>query len=298
MRACVPAVVALVLSAAASAEQVSDDGFTLQVPAGWVSMSRGDREEARRVLQARGTKIPQADFNQISCLIINPDPGKHDFCANINMVVVRGRVSANEKELAHLRQNYAGMLSKSGLQVMEMNAKLDTIAGRPAFVVTAANRIAGVPVTIRQRQYIVPAGAKVYTLTCTAPLDEFSRYEQTFSSVAQTMTLSPGLDPYLTGAIGGLVAVLAVVIIKKVLAKKKRLASGMPLAVAAAPSPAPAPAYPASAPPQPQPAAAPAAGQQDTITVVCACGAKLRVPARLAGKKGRCPSCRGVVDIR
>ena len=53
-------------------------------------------------------------------------------------------------------------------------------------------------------------------------------------------------------------------------------------------------------PPEPRPQPAPRAAGGDTLAVVCPnpdCRARLRVPVRHAGKRGRCPRCGRVFDI-
>ncbi|MCG3178335.1 MAG: hypothetical protein BIFFINMI_00662 [Phycisphaerae bacterium] len=312
------AILACPFDAAWGKDFKSDDGYSLSYPDDWVILTKGQQQEVARVAREKGVRVPEADLSMISCMVVDLAKNDFEFAPNVNMVVVRDRLTPDNATCAKYRKMLSDKVRSFGGSVEEITVNKAQVGSRSSLFAEWSGHLPGVATRVHQKQYFVPAGGKVYIMTLTEAADHRPHNDAAFNRIVGSLQVKAGLDLTMMSLAGtGIAAAVGAVIF---LAYRKRRGKPAPIPVpvyatdyAAAPPAVPtaepwqAAAQPQSpdAPPQqdadmPAPAAvatAPA-GTDEKIVVVCpGCGRQLRARSSLSGRTCRCPGCNHSVVV-
>ena len=180
------------------------------------------------------------------------------------------------------------------------------VAGRKGFSVSYNG--SGRGLAFRQWQVQTSGNKKAYTFTFSAGASEFARQEPAFRKILASIRVpgEPDADAFdlsgltsqpevLAGVLGGLVggSVAGIWLVRRAARKKKALAEATAQAGLSLTD------VPLAPPPLDTATPRPLADRSDEpfVTFSCPCGEKIKVPRSLSGKKGKCPTCRTILQI-
>ncbi len=191
----------------------SDDGYSFKYPADWIVQTREKQAEAARAAREHGANLSQADLSGLSCMIAAPGWRGSDSVANV-CVAVTGRIPpVRESNLAKCRQELTDELRQSGMRVTSLNVRIVEVSGRKAYRFQYVAQVGGVGLAVQQVGVMVPAGARTYTLTCSAPDVVYTNYSRDFEPIIDSLDVAEGPPEWLLYAIGGGVIVIGVAIL-------------------------------------------------------------------------------------
>lgn len=216
---------------ARAGEFQSEEGISFQYPEDWVAitqLNQGDLlPEILEYLRSN-----QFDLKSVHVLVLRVTTD--EFAENVNLIIIPGQIVASQSVLDQRKANMPVELEKLGVKVSHLSGAIETIANRPALVLTSDVLMPFAEEPLRQRQVLVPGGGKTFVITCTATQASDDKYASTFDEILRSLKLpapvasgfdglaySIGIGMIIGGLIGALVGTKLFAFLKKKLAVKK-----------------------------------------------------------------------------
>jgi hypothetical protein len=211
------AILALMNGGLASAGEYHDpSGFSFTYPDGWTVFRYGDKANEFEGVPpevARWIKKNNMDLRKIAVTLVrNGDP---EFSENFNVAVMPEQLPFDDKTVKSVAEMPKHMEVK-GLTIEDQQTRIQKVGAHRAIVTEYRVKVAGVSQEMKQKQILIPSGGKTYWLTCSAKIETFAQYEETFDSIAGSLKLPvPAfmvvIQTLLVGifVIGGLAAAVA-----------------------------------------------------------------------------------------
>lgn len=172
---------AVLASPSAATHFSSPLGFSFDHPEGWVVATKETRQAIVEKSRSAFEKLGNVDFGNMAALLF--DPCDDEFIENVNVVISPGRLPVNEESCRKLTQAISEQLRGSGVSVADQQMEIVTFGKRKAI----SNRwtMTGLApgVVVRQWQVMMPGRNQTYTVTASASVASFPRYEARFRSV-------------------------------------------------------------------------------------------------------------------
>lgn len=207
--------------AAAGGDYADPSGFSFTYPEGWVPITRAAMGDVNQFLPdelKHWVAKNQLDLNRLSVVLVRD--GGDEFLENLNVVVEGQQIPVNDEAVRKLTEMITQQYRAMGVQVADLQGRVQKVGPYDAVVMEYRSRIPGVPDNLRQKQVMLPGGGKTYIITCTAKADSFDSYRPTFEKILASFRvpapLATGIDwkrvvtaGVVAGVIGGLVGSLA-----------------------------------------------------------------------------------------
>ena len=213
---------------ARGAEYTSPQGFSLEYPDSWKVASKELLKAAEHEAQPLLEKVGAVDFDQVAVIVLSPTIDK--FVENVNVVVASGAPPVDEQAKREYVQGLTEQYSGMGLRPSNVKSELIEVGDRRAISVRLDAVFPGQDEPIRQWQVLVPAGRRLYVVTCSALASDFAQYEPVFSKIVHSLRSKGGLAEFwhnlptilryaiIGGLIGGVIGPL--VLLAKKLAQR------------------------------------------------------------------------------
>jgi hypothetical protein len=170
-------VVAMAWASVASAAEpyVSDEGFTIMPPDGWVTVDAEVQRERPRDL-AWMTGLMSTNFDQVA--VVFGDPTRDPFTESLNVIVSGVEMPVGPEYTEEVRQGLERQLSGPDVTLESLDLAIEQLAGRDAFVATIQSTHSGQPLT--QVSYMLPSDGRTFVLTGTSGPQDAGRYRAIF----------------------------------------------------------------------------------------------------------------------
>ena len=176
---------------ARAGEFQSEEGISFQYPEDWVAitqLNQGDLlPEILEYLRSN-----QFDLKSVHVLVLRVTTD--EFAENVNLIIIPGQIVASQSVLDQRKANMPVELEKLGVKVSHLSGAIETIADRPALVLTSDVLMPFAVEPLRQRQVLIPGGGKTFVLTCTATQASYDKYAATFDGILRTLKIPAPVD--------------------------------------------------------------------------------------------------------
>jgi hypothetical protein len=156
-------------------------GFSFDHPQGWVVATKETRQAVVGETKVALEKLGRVDFGKMAVILF--DPCDDEFIENVNVVISPGRLPISEESCRKLTQELSNQRRGSSVRVADQRVEIVTFGNRKAI----SNRwtMTGLTpgVAIRQWQIVMPGRTQTYTVTASASVANFPRYEARFRGI-------------------------------------------------------------------------------------------------------------------
>ncbi len=209
----------------------SEEGVSFQYPDDWVAITQLNQGDLSPEVQEH-IRNNQFDLKSVHVWVLRVTTD--EFAENMNLIIIPGQIAASQSVLDQRKANVRAELEKSGVKVTHLSGAIETIADRPALVLTSDVLMPFAEEPLRQRQVLIPGGGKTFVLTCTATQASGDKYAATFDQILRTLQVPAPVDTRfdrLADMIGMLTGVLIGVFVglKLFASLKKKMAVKKPI---------------------------------------------------------------------
>lgn len=191
-------------------------GFSFTYPENWIPVTRPAMGDVHRALPQEVQNWlakNNVDFNRVAVVLIRH--GREEFLENLNVVVEKQQIPANDKTVKQLTDVLAKEYGSMGVKVDNYQARVQKVGSHDAVVMEYQMQLPDVAFPLRQKQVVFPGGGKTYIVTCTGRVDSFDQYQPIFEKVLASFQVPAPVaggadwDPVvLAGMVVGFIGVL------------------------------------------------------------------------------------------
>ena len=176
---------------AVAGEFQSEAGVSFLYPEDWVAITELNQgklpPEFQEYIRSR-----QFDMKSLHVMVLRVT--SDEFAENINLVILPGQIVASQSVLDQRQVNMPIELEELGVKVSHLSGVIETIAERPALVLTSDVLMPFAEEPLRQRQVLIPGGGKTFVITCTATPASYDKYSVTFDEILRSLKLPDPVD--------------------------------------------------------------------------------------------------------